>query len=93
INHGNRNNRALGLGAMNLHGFFAVNEVYYDSPEALEFTNLFFYALAYHAYKASNLLAKERNETYKNFKSSKYATGEYFDKYTKCESDLYTAKL
>ncbi|MFL1073755.1 ribonucleotide-diphosphate reductase subunit alpha, partial [Mycoplasmopsis synoviae] len=27
------------------------------------------------------------------FKSSKYATGEYFDKYTKCESDLYTAKL
>ncbi|WP_406614170.1 class 1b ribonucleoside-diphosphate reductase subunit alpha [Mycoplasma corogypsi] len=92
INNGNKKNHALGLGAMNLHGFLATNHVYYDSPTALEFTNLFFYTLAYHSYKASNELAKEYGATYDNFVTSKYADGSYFDKYTKCQPDTYVAK-
>ena len=36
----------------------------------------------YHAISASNKIAKERKQTFDNFENSKYATGEYFDKYT-----------
>lgn len=93
VKKGNDENHALGLGAMNLHGFLATNNIYYDSPEALEFTNLFFYFMAYSAFKASNKLAKEMKKSYANFTTSKYATGEYFDKYTKCVADEYKAKL
>ncbi|WP_027120761.1 class 1b ribonucleoside-diphosphate reductase subunit alpha [Mycoplasmopsis lipofaciens] len=92
IKNGNKANRALGLGTMNLHGFLATNHIYYDSIEALEFTNLFFYTVAYYAFKASNKLAIEYKKTYDNFKSSKYADGSYFDKYTKCDKSEYTFK-
>ncbi|QGZ97991.1 class 1b ribonucleoside-diphosphate reductase subunit alpha [Mycoplasma sp. NEAQ87857] len=92
IKNGNANNHALGLGAMNLHGFLANNQIHYDSPEALEFTDLFFYTIAYYAFKASNKLAIINQQTYKNFSTSKYATGEYFDKYTKCDDNLYQFK-
>ena len=47
IEKGNKANRAIGLGAMNLHGFLATNHIYYDSPEAVEFTGIFFYTIAY----------------------------------------------
>lgn len=89
---GNKNNHALGLGAMNMHGFLATNEIYYDSQEALDFTNVFFYTMAYYAYQASNKLAIDTKKTYANFKTSKYADGSYFDKYTKCDPNEYTCK-
>ncbi|QMT98567.1 class 1b ribonucleoside-diphosphate reductase subunit alpha [Mycoplasma tullyi] len=92
IKNGNANNHALGLGAMNLHGFLATHEIYYNSPEALEFTDFFFYTLAYYAFKASNRLAVEHKQTYANFKTSKYADGSYFDKYTKCDPNTYVIK-
>ncbi|QJG66843.1 class 1b ribonucleoside-diphosphate reductase subunit alpha [Mycoplasma phocoenae] len=92
IEKGNKNNHALGLGAMNLHGFLATNHIFYDSPEALEFTDIFFYTVAYYAFKASNKLAKEYGGTYKNFNTSKYADGSYFDKYTKCDANEYVLK-
>lgn len=90
IQKGNSKNRALGLGAMNLHGFLSVNKIMYDSKEALDFTNMYFYTVTYYAFKASNILAIERNETFENFKGSRYASGEYFDKYTKCEDNFWT---
>lgn len=92
IQNGNKNNNALGLGAMNLHGFLATNHIYYDSPEALDFTNIFFYIVAYYSFKSSNRLAKEYGKTYKNFSTSKYADASYFDKYTKCPIDEYVPK-
>ncbi|HHU5073549.1 TPA: class 1b ribonucleoside-diphosphate reductase subunit alpha, partial [Streptococcus agalactiae] len=60
IKKGNAANHAVGLGAMNLHGFLATNHIYYDSQEAIDFTDCFFYAMAYYAFKASNHLAKEK---------------------------------
>lgn len=92
IKKGNSENRAIGLGAMNLHGFFAVNKIMYDSEEAIDFTNIYFYTVAYYAFKASNEIAKEKKETYKGFKNSKYYTAEYFDKYTKCDDAYWSAK-
>ncbi|AHB36775.1 class 1b ribonucleoside-diphosphate reductase subunit alpha [Spiroplasma apis] len=84
IENGNKNNHAVGLGAMNLHGFLAVNHIYYNSPEAVDFTNMFFYTVAFHAFKASNKLA-ETFGTFAGFKKSKFADGSYFEKYTTCE--------
>lgn len=80
IEKGNKANRAIGLGAMNLHGFLATNHIYYDSPEAVEFTGIFFYTIAYHAFKESNKLA-ETYGAFKGFKDSSYASGDYFKKF------------
>lgn len=81
IEKGNKANHALGLGAMNLHGFLATNAIYYDSKEAIDFTNCFFYSMAYYAFKASMELAKKEG-AFQNFNQSDYADGSYFAKYT-----------
>lgn len=82
VRHGNEGAHAIGLGAMNLHGYLARERIFYGSDEGLDFTNMYFYTVAYHAVRASNMIAKERNKTFRNFGASKYASGEYFDKYT-----------
>ncbi|QEH61364.1 ribonucleoside-diphosphate reductase alpha chain [Spiroplasma chinense] len=92
IKKGNENNHAVGLGAMNLHGFLATNEIYYNSQEAIDFTNIFFYTMAYHSFKASNKLSQKFG-TFKNFKESKFADGSYFEKYTNCEENKWTPQL
>ncbi|QOI53714.1 class 1b ribonucleoside-diphosphate reductase subunit alpha [Rouxiella badensis] len=81
VEQGNNDSHAIGLGQMNLHGYLARERIYYGSPEALDFTNLYFYTVAYHAVRASNLLAIERGQTFKGFEDSTYASGGYFDKY------------
>lgn len=92
IEKGNKANRAIGLGAMNLHGFLATNHIYYDSPEAVEFTGIFFYTIAYHAFKESNKLA-EKYGAFKGFKDSSYASGDYFKKIIDEEVSPKTDKI
>ncbi|MGA1033298.1 MAG: class 1b ribonucleoside-diphosphate reductase subunit alpha, partial [Aquiluna sp.] len=82
ISDGNHKSHAIGLGQMNLHGYLAREQIHYGSEEGLDFTNMYFYTVNYHAISASNKIAKERKQTFDNFENSKYATGEYFDKYT-----------
>lgn len=82
IAKGNSRSHAIGLGQMNLHGYLAQSEIHYDSEEAVDFTNMYFYAVTYHAIRASNMIATERGETFADFDKSKYASGEFFDKYT-----------
>lgn len=79
---GNARSRAIGLGQMNLHGYLAKEKIKYGSEEALDFTNMYFYTVAYHAVRASNKLAKEHGATFDGFEKSDYASGVYFDKYT-----------
>lgn len=81
IARGNAESHAIGLGQMNLHGFLARERIYYGSEEGIDFTNIYFYTVAYHAVRASNLIAQETGQKFKGFEKSKYATGEYFDKY------------
>ena len=81
IAQGNNRSHAIGLGQMNLHGYLAKSEIHYDSPEAVDFTNMYFYTVTYHAIRSSNMIATERGETFAGFEKSKYASGEYFDKY------------
>ncbi|MFD4402277.1 class 1b ribonucleoside-diphosphate reductase subunit alpha [Nocardia sp. NPDC058499] len=82
IEQGNNSSHAIGLGQMNLHGFLAREHIHYGSEEGLDFTNIYFYTVVYHALRASNLLAQERGTYFGGFPESKYASGEYFDKYT-----------
>jgi len=82
IAEGNAKSRAIGLGQMNLHGFLAREHIYYGSDEGLDFTNLYFYCVAFHAIRASNRLAIEHGEAFAGFEDSTYASGTFFDKYT-----------
>ena len=82
---GNADSHAIGLGQMNLHGYLARERIYYGSEEGVDFTNMYFYTVTYHAIRASNRLAVERGQSFKGFENSKYASGEYFDKYTEQE--------
>lgn len=81
IEKGNQESHAVGLGAMGLHSFLAKNHIEYGSPEAVEFTSVYFMLLNYWTLVASNEIARERHQTFKGFKKSDYASGSYFDKY------------
>lgn len=79
---GNDESHAIGLGQMNLHGFLARERIHYGSEDGVEFTSVYFAAVAYHAIRTSCELAKERGEAFKGFEASDYASGVFFDKYT-----------
>jgi len=72
---------AVGLGAMNLHGFLAKNRIAYESGEALEFARAFFMAVNYHSLEKSMEIARERGVVFRDFERSEYAKGTYFDRY------------
>ena len=93
IARGNAESHAIGLGQMNLHGYLARERIFYGSEEGVDFTNIYFYTVTYHALRASNLIATEREETFKGFENSKYASGTYFDKYTTREWKPATARV
>ena len=86
IRRANDEGHAIGLGQMNLHGFLAREGIQYGSEEALDFTDMYFMTVAYHAYRASHTLAVEHGTAFRGFADSAYAkpAGEdnYFDKYT-----------
>lgn len=81
IERGNAQSHAIGLGQMNLHGYLAREGIQYGSEVALDFTNLYFYAITWHALRTSNQIAKERNERFAGFEDSRYASGDYFTQY------------
>ncbi|OBY27616.1 class 1b ribonucleoside-diphosphate reductase subunit alpha [Leisingera sp. JC1] len=82
VRRGNDESHAIGQGQMNLHGFLAREHIHYGSPEGVEFTSVYFAAVAYHAIRTSCDLAQERKATFKGFEASGYASGTFFDKYT-----------
>ena len=86
VRRANDEGHAIGLGQMNLHGFLAREGIQYGSEEALDFTDMYFMTVAYHAYRASHTLAVEHGTAFRGFADSAYAKpageGNYFDKYT-----------
>lgn len=72
---------SVGLGAMNLHGFFAKNFIAYESKEALDFCNVFFMMMNFYSLQRSMEIARDREVTFKDFDKSEYAKGTYFEKY------------
>jgi ribonucleoside-diphosphate reductase alpha chain len=93
IAEGNKKSRAIGLGQMNLHGYFGKEKMHYGDEESIDFTNIYFYTILFHALKASNKMAKDTGSPFDNFENSKYASGEFFDKYTLSEWKPATKKV
>lgn len=93
IARGNSMSHAIGLGQMNLHGYLGRERIHYGSEEGLDFTNIYFYTVLFHALRASNLIAQEKGQVFDGFERSKYATGEFFDKYTEQEWKPATARV
>ena len=93
VAEGNRKSRAIGLGQMNLHGYFGKERMHYGDEESIDFTDIYFMTVAYYAIKASAEMAKKTGSPFDGFEKSKYATGEYFDKYTCCEWAPKTEKV
>jgi len=82
IEDGNDRSHAIGLGQMNLHGYLARERIFYGSEEGVDFTNIYFYTVLFHALRASNRISIERGTTFEGFADSAYASGTFFDKYT-----------
>lgn len=82
IAHGNQLAHTIGLGAMGLHTYLATHHIRYGSPTSLEFTSVYFMLLNYWTLVESCHIARERETVFHNFRSSSYADGSYFDRYT-----------
>jgi len=80
VEKGNKAYNSIGLGAMGLHTALAVNHIHYGSDEALEFTDAYFRTVRFYALKASNKIAKEKDESFFEFEKSEYADGSYLDR-------------
>ncbi|UUX32813.1 class 1b ribonucleoside-diphosphate reductase subunit alpha [Fundicoccus culcitae] len=93
IKHGNDQAHTIGLGGMGLHTLFALNQMYYGSPESVELTEAYFYALNYYTLVSSNKIAKERQTTFANFENSDYANGSYFDRYIENPFEIKDSKV
>ncbi|AOP96833.1 MULTISPECIES: class 1b ribonucleoside-diphosphate reductase subunit alpha [Enterobacter] len=93
IEAGNAASHAIGLGQMNLHGYLAREGIAYGSPEGLDFTNLYFYTVTWHALHTSMMLARERNQRFAGFEQSRYASGEYFSPYLEGDWQPKTARV
>ncbi len=93
IKNGNDKYHTIGLGAMGLHTFLALNQIHYGSPESVEFTGIYFKLLNYYTLVSSNKVARERKTTFYNFEKSTYADGTYFEKYINGSSALESEKV
>lgn len=93
VEKANKSIRAIGLGAMNLHGYLAQNKIQYESEEAKDFANTFFMMMNYYSLERSMEIAKERNSKFYGFEGSTYATGEYFEKYITNDYSPKTEKV
>jgi ribonucleoside-diphosphate reductase alpha chain len=93
VAEGNRKSRAIGLGQMNLHGYFGKELMHYGDEESIDFTNIYFYTVLYHALKASNKLAIETASPFEGFEKSTYASGQFFVKYISEEWKPKTDKV
>jgi ribonucleoside-diphosphate reductase alpha chain len=93
IAEGNKKSRAIGLGQMNLHGYFGQARMYYGDEESIDFTNMYFMTILFNAIKASAELAQETKSPFDGFKNSKYADGSFFSKYVDEKWEPATEKV
>ena len=89
----NKDNRAIGLGQMNLHGYFGESHMHYGDEESLDFTNMYFMTILFNALRASAELAQERKSKFAGFEKSKYADGSFFAKYIEQKWEPQTEKV
>ncbi|XTR39157.1 class 1b ribonucleoside-diphosphate reductase subunit alpha [Paraclostridium tenue] len=92
IKKGNNTSHAIGLGAMNLHGYLVRENILYTSEEAIDFSNVFFAMIRYYAIKASMEIAIEKNTTFDGFEKSEYIKGQASSVLSKYYNNSYLPK-
>ena len=93
VRKGNDESHAIGLGQMNLHGYFGRERMHYGSEDALDFTNAYFAAVMYQCLRASCVLAQERGSSFVGFEDSDYASGAFFDSFDPADFAPKTDKV
>lgn len=93
VRKANEELHAVGLGAMNLHGYLAKNKIAYESKYAKEFVRTFFMMVNFYSILASVEIAMEKKEVFKGFRESEYANGNYFKKYLENDYAPTTKKV
>lgn len=83
VRNGNDKSHSIGLGQFGLHQFFIEQGMQYGEADSLDFTNVYFMTIAFHALRSSNKIAVERGHSFFEFTKSKYADKNYLiEKYT-----------
>ncbi|MFT8872476.1 MAG: class 1b ribonucleoside-diphosphate reductase subunit alpha [Sporolactobacillus sp.] len=77
----NEQMHSVGLGAMNLNGYLAKNQIAYESAEARDFVRTFFSLVNFYSLEKSMQIAKACHRTFLGFPQSDYADGSYFKRY------------
>lgn len=93
VRKANEELHAVGLGAMNLHGYLAKNKIAYESKYAKDFVRTFFMMVNFYSILASVEIAMEKKEVFKGFYESEYANGNYFKKYLENDYAPTTKKV
>lgn len=93
VRKANEELHAVGLGAMNLHGYLAKNKIAYESKYAKDFVRTFFMVVNFYSILASAEIAIEKKEVFKGFHKSEYANGNYFKKYLENDYTPTTKKV
>ena len=82
VEAGNASAHAIGLGQMNLHGYFISRGVKYDSPEAIGLWRNYIQRVTYYAISTSIHLAQERG-TFDGYEGSDWENGGVIDRIIK----------
>src|SRR5690606_6688985 len=77
----NAASHSIGLGQMNLAGWFGKEKMIYGDEDSLEFTSAYFSMINFYTLKTSNAIAKETGIVFEGFENSDYASGKYFERY------------
>lgn len=93
VRKANEELHAVGLGAMNLHGYLAKNKIAYESKYAKDFVRTFFMMVNFHSILVSAEIAMEKKDVFKGFQESEYANGNYFKKYLENDYTPTTKKV
>ncbi|WP_117161116.1 ribonucleoside-diphosphate reductase subunit alpha [Paraliobacillus sp. X-1268] len=75
----NKKFRAVGLGTFGWHHLLALENIHWESEEAVAYADKVYEDIAYYTIKASMELAKEKG-TYSQFAGSEWETGRYFER-------------
>ena len=79
IDTGNGQAHSIGLGQMNLHGYFIEQGVPYDSEQAIDMWRDYIAAVTFEVIRSSCDLAKKTGVTFDGFHGSKWQSGETID--------------
>ncbi|WP_067840817.1 ribonucleoside-diphosphate reductase subunit alpha [Amphibacillus sediminis] len=75
----NQKYRAVGLGTFGWHHLLALEHLYWESDEAVDYADRIYEDIAYYTIKASMDLAEEKG-AYQAFAGSEWQTGRYFER-------------